>query len=161
MPSPPVGATGKQQSVSAAAAKAADIESQGEKVSTHFSGNAPKVSAATPANVTDFGKYKSLRDKDVAPKVSTHFDRKRWKRSRVKNGYLIRRIKGYDISEDEYGVSYLYVITRNPKKKTSADFSIYEHAGFFTWHTLEVSGRVVPEGKNDRKRLNGNRNRAS
>ena len=127
-------------------------------VSTHFQ---QKVSTDPSANVTDLKKYKSLREKGVTSEVSTHFDRKKWKRSRVKSGYLIRRIKGYDISEDEYGVSYLYVISRQPSKKTSADFSLYEHAGFSTWHSLEVSGRLVLEGRNDRKRLNSNRNRAS
>lgn len=131
-----------------------------------------KVSSPAATNVTDLKKYKSQKNKQDTQKVSTdfsdengevstHFDRKKWKRSRVKKGYLIRRIKGYDISEDEYGVSYLYVITRGPSKKTSADFGLYEHAGFMNWATLTNNHRLAKENKDDRRRLNGNRNRAS
>lgn len=131
-----------------------------------------KVSSPAATNVTDLKKYKSRKNKQDIPKVSTdfsdengevstHFDRKKWKRSRVKKGYLIRRIKGYDISEDEYGVSYLFVVARKPSKKTSADYGVYEHAGFANWKGLIKHGDVVLETKHDRKRLNGNRNQAS
>ena len=89
-------------------------------------------------------------------KVSTHLGAtpgKKWKASRTKAGWLIKRIPKYDISEDEYGVSYLFVLTRKPNKKTSADFTLYEHAGFFSWDALEASGRLVKaEKENGRKR---------
>ena len=71
---------------------------------------------------------------------------KKWKRSRVKKGHLIARIPGYDPVESEYGVHYLKVLSRNPKK-TSGDYSLYEHAGFFTWCALQTGGRLVKERK--------------
>jgi hypothetical protein len=66
---------------------------------------------------------------------SAVFGDDKWKRSRIKKGYLIMRVKGYDPVESEYGVHYLKVLSRNPKK-TSGDYSLYEHAGFFTWGAL-------------------------
>jgi hypothetical protein len=53
---------------------------------------------------------------------------------------------GYDPVESEYGVNYLKVLSRNPKK-TSGDYSLYEHAGFFTWGALQTGGRLVRERK--------------
>jgi hypothetical protein len=54
-------------------------------------------------------------------KVTIHssavFEAKRWKRSRVKKGYLIARIPGYDPVESEYGVHYLKVLSRNPNQR--------------------------------------------
>jgi hypothetical protein len=91
------------------------------------------------------------------------FDAERWKRSRVKKGYLIARIPGYDVVEGEYGVHYLKVIKRDPKtgkKKTSGDCSLYEHAGFSTWRTLQASARLVRERKRY-ERVNENRADAS
>jgi len=38
------------------------------------------------------------------------------------------------------------VLSRRPKK-TSGDYSLYEHAGFFTWQALQVNGRFVKERK--------------
>jgi len=83
-------------------------------------------------------------------KVTIHssavFETGKWKRSRVKKGWLIARIKGYDPVESEYGVHYLKVLGRRPKK-TSGDYSLYEHAGFFTWDVLQAAGRLVRERK--------------
>jgi len=85
--------------------------------------------------VVDFAAFKA--------KVNIHssavFETKAWKRSRIKKGYLIARIKGYDPVEGEYGVHYLKVLGRRPKK-TSGDYSLYEHAGFFTWQALQAGG---------------------
>lgn len=84
----------------------------------------------------------------IQPKVDPKS--KEWKKSRKRPGYLIRRIPGYDISEDEYGASYLFVVSRRGgKKSTSADPTQYEHAGFFNWATLEVAGRMVKEEPNE------------
>lgn len=127
------------------------------KVSTHLSKEVSTHSAKDlPAQVYDLADYTG--------KVSTHFsgfDRKIWKRSRERPGFLIRRIKGYDISEDKYGVSYLFVTGRQPKKRTSADFASHEHAGFFNWQALEKIGRLVKEIKNERKRIGNDRSRSS
>lgn len=87
------------------------------------------------------------------------FDEDKWKRSRIKKGYLIARIEGYDVVEGEYGVHYLKVLSRNPKK-TSGDYSLYEHAGFSTWRTLQASGRLVRERRRY-ERVNENRADAS
>jgi hypothetical protein len=79
----------------------------------------------------------------------TTFDKKLWKRSRQRPGYLIRRIRGYDMVENgSYGVSYVKVLNRKAgpgNQKTSSDSRLYEHAGFFTWSALERMGRVVKE----------------
>ena len=91
--------------------------------------------------------------------VSAVFEAKKWKRSRVKKGYLIARIAGYDPVESEYGVSYLKVLSRNPKK-TSGDYSLHEHAGFFTWGALQAGGRFVKERKRY-ERVTGDRANAS
>jgi hypothetical protein len=92
--------------------------------------------------VVDLGEFKAA--------VTIHhpavFEAEKWKRSRIKKGYLIARIAGYDPVESEYGVHYLKVIKRNPKK-TSGDYSLYEHAGFFTWRALQAGGRLVKERK--------------
>jgi hypothetical protein len=91
------------------------------------------------------------------------FDADKWKRSRVKKGYLIARISGYDVVEGEYGVHYLKVIHRDPKtgkKKTSGDYSLYEHAGFSTWQTMQKTGKLVKEKKRN-ERINENRADAS
>ena len=97
-------------------------------------------------------------------KVTIHphavFEAKRWKRSRIKKGHLIARISGYDPVESEYGVSYLKVISRRPKK-TSGDYSLYEHAGFFTWPALQAGGRLVKERKRYERGIDGDRANAS
>jgi len=94
------------------------------------------------AKVVDLAAFKAK----VTIHSSAVFDAKNWKRSRIKKGYLIARVKGYDPVESEYGVHYLKVLRRNPKK-TSGDYSLYEHAGFFTWAALQAGGRLVRERK--------------
>lgn len=80
------------------------------------------------------------------PAAGAYFDLKNWKRSAKNPGHLIRRIKGYDISEDEYGVSYLFVVSRRGgKKRTSANSEKYEHAGFFNWSALITAGLLAKE----------------
>lgn len=115
----------------------------------------PAPRQAADNKVVDLAAFRS--------KVTIHsaafFDAKRWKRSRIKKGYLIARIKGYDPVESEYGVNYLKVIGRNPKR-TSGDCSLYEHAGFFTWSALQAGGRFVKERKRY-ERVNGDRADAS
>lgn len=78
---------------------------------------------------------------------SVAYDRKFWKKSRIKKGYLIKRIPGYNIVEDEYSVSYLFVLSRKPDR-TSADWAQYPYAGSFRWVTLESAGLLVKERKN-------------
>lgn len=69
-----------------------------------------------------------------------------WKKSRVKKGKLIRRLSGYSIAETEYGVSYLWVLSRKPDR-TSADNSVWPMAGYFNWKSLEQSGLLRKEKK--------------
>lgn len=69
-----------------------------------------------------------------------------WKASRERPGWQIKRIKGYDISENVYGVTYLKVLRRKPRKITNADFCKHPHAGFFPWKALEISGRLLTVG---------------
>lgn len=86
-------------------------------------------------------------EKRVSRSVNSHSVGDKWKKSRLKKGWLIKRIQGYDIVESEYGVSYLFVVVRESKKDsrkkvTTADFTIHEHAGFSTWETLKSNGRL-------------------
>lgn len=78
------------------------------------------------------------------------FEKSKWKRSSKKPGYLIRRLPGYSIAETEYGVSYLWVISRKPDR-TTADNSVHPGAGYFNWQSLESSGLFVKERKSDRR----------
>ena len=78
------------------------------------------------------------------------FDKSQWKQSRKKPGYLIRRIEGYSIAETEYGVSYLWVLSRKPDR-TTADNSVAPAAGYFNWKSLEDTGLFVKERKSDRR----------
>lgn len=124
-----------------------------------------KVTGHFQNKVTDLADFKRKVTGHFSAGHSSKSDRSLWKESREKPGHLIRRIKGYDIVEETYGVKYLYVVDRSPKK-TSADFTLYEHAGYFTWAALEKAGRVVKNetlgGKHERtKRVAGHSNRAS
>lgn len=98
------------------------------------------------AEITDLEEFRA--------KLSTQseivFDNKKWKRSAKKAGYLIKRLAGYSISEDEYGVSYLFVLSRKPDR-TSADSLTYPLAGFFNWAALETAGRLKREKKRERR----------
>jgi len=107
-------------------------------------------SPVAKAEVVDIADYRRM--------VTSLYDESKWKRSRVKTGMLIARIQGYDIVETEYGVSYLWVVTRSPKKRTSADSDQFEHAGFYTWQSLQMCERLVKEIENG-KRVSKNRNR--
>jgi len=78
------------------------------------------------------------------------FDKGIWKRSGKKEGYLIRRLPGYSIAETEYGVSYLWVLSRKPDR-TTADNSVHPLAGYFNWKALEASGLFCKERKNDKR----------
>lgn len=72
------------------------------------------------------------------------------KRSRIKKGQLIKRLTGYSIAETEYGVSYLWVLSRKPDL-TTADNSVYPLAGYFNWKSLEASGLLRKERKTNAK----------
>lgn len=69
-----------------------------------------------------------------------------WKRSQKRRGWLIKRIGGYNINENLYGVTYLYVLQRHPDK-TSANAELYPDAGFKNWKSLEQSGLLRKEKK--------------
>lgn len=73
--------------------------------------------------------------------VEPIYDKKRWKLSREKPGFLIKRIVGYDITEDKYGISYLF---RLPKGRTTTDQG--EHSGYSNWLALEAAGRLKKVG---------------
>ncbi|HMV87941.1 MAG TPA: hypothetical protein PLD20_24455 [Blastocatellia bacterium] len=78
----------------------------------------------------------------LVPPAQASFDKKAWKLSREKPGCLIRRIKGYDITEDKYGISYLY---RLPGGATTTQQG--EHAGYYNWLALEAAGRLKKVGE--------------
>ncbi len=78
------------------------------------------------------------------------YNSKKWKRSRVKPGYLVKRIPGYIIVESEYGVQYLKVLQWNPTR-TSADLDLYPVAQFCNWEALTDAGRLVKEKTSERK----------
>jgi hypothetical protein len=85
---------------------------------------------------------------------SVPFDNKGWKRSRTHEGYLIKRIAGYDISEGIYGVSYLFVLSRKPEARTKVDRLKYPFSGFFNWKSLEAAGLLTKERKTSDGRSN-------
>lgn len=104
-----------------------------------------------PAEIVDLASVKAR----LTSQSKTEYDRSQWKKSRIKPGNLIRRREGYNLVETEYGVSYLFVVSRKPDR-TSADYSVHPFAGFFNWKSLEESGLLVKE-KKDGKRKTGNR----
>ena len=71
---------------------------------------------------------------------------KGWKKSRVQHGFLIKRIPGYTIVEDSYGVSYLFVLSRKPDR-TRVDKSKYPASGYFNWRGLKHARLLVEERK--------------
>ena len=99
------------------------------------------------STVTDFNDFKRNRlnaqsgtaDPSVEP-----FDKKKWKRSRLRPGWLIKRLTGYQPVEDEYGCQYLGVVSRKPDRM-SADRSIFPFAGFLTWESMMESDLLVTE----------------
>jgi hypothetical protein len=106
-----------------------------------------KVSRPVPRRQT-------VEKKDNVVQLNTQrglvFDKSQWKRSRKKEGYLIRRLSGYNIAETEYGISYLWVVSRKPDR-TTADNSVHPAAGYFNWESLENTGLLVKERKSDRR----------
>lgn len=78
------------------------------------------------------------------------YEKPKWKRSSKRPGYLIRRMPGYSIAETEYGVSYLWVLSRKPDR-TTADNSVHPLAGYFNWKALESSGLLCKERKSDKR----------
>jgi hypothetical protein len=86
----------------------------------------------------------------LSAQLVVSFDRKTWKRSRIRPGWLIRRMPGYSIAETEYGISYLWVISRKPDR-TSADNSVFPLAGYFNWKSLEASGLLRKERKHEKR----------
>ncbi len=99
------------------------------------------------STVTDFNDFKRNRlnaqsgtaDPSVEP-----FDKKKWKRSRLRPGWLIKRLTGYQPVEDEYGCQYLGVVSRKPDRM-SADRSTFPFAGFLTWESMMESDLLVTE----------------
>lgn len=71
------------------------------------------------------------------PEIKAEFDINLWKPSRENPGHVIERIDGYDITEDKYGISYLF---RLPGGETTTDKG--EHSGYLNWSALEASGRL-------------------
>jgi hypothetical protein len=63
-----------------------------------------------------FTKKQPYENKDNVVQLSAQravvYEKSTWKRSQKKPGYLIRRMEGYSIAETEYGVSYLWVLSR-------------------------------------------------
>lgn len=57
------------------------------------------------------------------------FNSQGWKQCRHDKAKWIKRLSGYSIHENQYGVQYLFITQRNPVK-TSADKSLYPNAGF-------------------------------
>jgi hypothetical protein len=102
------------------------------------------------AKVVDLAAVKAK----LTSQSTADFDRSQWKKSRIKPGYLIRRREGYNIVESEYGVQYLFAISRKPDR-TSGDYSVHPFAGFFNWKSLEGAGLFVKERK-DAKRQTSN-----
>jgi hypothetical protein len=105
---------------------------------------------AETANVLNFQEVKA---KLSSQQASAEYDEKRWKLSRIKasEGVLIKRIKGYDLVENEYGVAYLKRL--GGRNKTSADTLTYPFAGFFNWQALAVAGRLSKVSKQDEQAI--------
>jgi len=80
-----------------------------------------------------------------------------WKRSRERVNALIKRIPGYSIVEDRYGVSYLYVLSWSPSR-TKVDKNRYPCSGYLNWKALETAGLIAEEIENGRNYANA-RNR--
>lgn len=88
------------------------------------------------AEVVNFPKLK------IVPASVAPYDKKLWKLSREKPGCLIQRISGYDITEDKYGISYLFCL---PGGSTTT--SQGEHSGYYNWLALEAAGRLQKVGE--------------
>lgn len=82
------------------------------------------------------------RPQAVPPPAAPEFDKKLWKLSRERPGFLIRRIDGYDITEDKYGISYLFRLKGGATTTTQG-----EHSGYYNWLALEAAGRFKKVGE--------------
>ena len=99
------------------------------------------------STVTDFNDFKRNRlnaQSAMADSSAESFDKKKWKRSRLRPGWLIKRLTGYQPVEDEYGCQYLGVVSRKPDRM-SADRSAFPFAGFLTWESMMESDLLVTE----------------
>lgn len=112
---------------------------------TEYSASGEACDGAS-AQLYDLAEFRSR----LSTQSSAIYDKKKWKRSREKPGFLIKRIRGYNPVEDKYGVSYLYVLSRKPDR-TSGDYSVYPFAGFFNWEALGNAGLFVKERKNAKR----------
>lgn len=137
--------------------QSADRFSQPEKLTTQQESSADYSALLTKLEFSETADKSSQNVYDfieLSAKLTTQretdYEAKKWKRSRVKPGWLIKRIRGYNIVESEYGVQYLYVVSRKPDR-TSADYSLYPFAMFCTWLALTDSGLLVKEKIRDRK----------
>ena len=102
------------------------------------------------SKVLDFSGFRSRR---LTSQSVADFDKRHWKRSRIKSGWLIRRLTGYSIVENEYGVQYLGVVSRKPDRM-SADSLEYPLAGFFIWSVMAERSLLVEErGQHARTKL--------
>lgn len=88
----------------------------------------------------------SAQPQPANPFGAISYEKTKWKRSRIKKGQLIKRLTGYSIAETEYGVSYLWVLSRKPDR-TSADNSVHGMAGYYNWKALAESGLLRKEKK--------------
>lgn len=100
--------------------------------------------------IVDMDRFRSRR---LTSQSAADFDKKQWKKSRIKQGWLIRRLTGYSIVEGEYGVQYLGVVSRKPDRM-SADSLEYPLAGFFIWSVMAERSLLVEErGQNAKTKL--------
>ncbi len=116
------------------------------EVKTECSDNAPL--SAQPLSEKDAQTSDKLSSQSSSRLIenTATYRKSGFKRSRIKKGWLIKRLTGYSIAETEYGVSYLWVLSRKPDR-TSADNSVWPLAGYFNWKSLEASGLLRKEKK--------------
>lgn len=103
------------------------------------------------SEVTDLNAFKAK----LTSQSRVNLEGSKWKKSRIKPGYLIQRREGYNIVENEYGVQYLFVVSRKPDR-TSADYSVHPFAGFFNWKSLEEAGLLMKEKKDGKRQQTSN-----
>lgn len=103
------------------------------------------MAPVTGENVVRFPRAKQ------APLASSREDG--WKASRYRPGARIKRISGYKIVEDVYGVSYLYRTGSRPER-TQVDRAKYPFSGYQNWQSLATAGLLKEEidGRNGAER---------
>ncbi len=77
------------------------------------------------------------KPEEPTPATQGEFDINLWKPSRENPGHVIKRIDGYDITEDKYGISYLYRLAGGGTTTEQG-----EHSGYLNWQALEAAGRL-------------------